>query len=141
VDVRCGAISALADMSSEPSMRDAMVSIGCVPLFLDCIPCSYADVHRCAVTGLANLLLSADRSMIECLFTDDAIKHSLCQLIHSRCPMVVRETARVLSVIAQLYCDDMKKDSEFKSCVQSLSAHDDPLARTYAQETTKCCWQ
>ena len=141
VDVRCGAISALADMSSEPSMREAMVNIGCVPLFLECIPCSYADIHRCAVTGLANLLLNTERSMIECLFTDEAIKRSLCQLIHSQCPMVVRETARILSVIAKQWKDDVKKDSEFRSCVQSLSAHDDPLARTYAQETTKHCWQ
>jgi hypothetical protein len=47
---------ALADLSAPASkVQDALISEGGLDMFIDELQCKFEDVHRCAVTGIANL--------------------------------------------------------------------------------------
>ena len=135
VDVKCNAITALAEMSSKPEMKAAMLECGVVELFIQSLGCTYSDVHRCALTGLANLV-SCRRNAATCTIwmQSEKIKHAMCKLITSGCPQVVRECARSFSFIAETLKEQLKDDMCFKHCVEKLMCSQDAQARMHAQK-------
>ena len=138
VDVKANAITALAEMSSKPEYKAAMLECGVVEQFIQCLGCTYSDVHRCALTGLANLV-SCRRNRITCTawMQSEKIKHAMCKLITSGCPQVVRECARSFAFIAETLKDQVKDDACFRHCVEKLMKSQDAQARMHAQKAAE----
>ena len=138
VDVKANAITALAEMSSKPEYKNAMLEGGVVEQFIQCLGCTYSDVHRCALTGLANLV-SCRRNWNTCTvwMQSEKIKHAMCKLISSGCPQVVRECARSFAFIAETLKDQIKDDQCFRHCVEKLMCSEDAQARMHAQKAAE----
>ena len=138
MDVKANAITALAEMSSKPEYKQAMLESGVVELFIQSLGCTYSDVHRCALTGLANLV-SCRRNRITCTawMQNEKIKHAMCKLITSGCPQVVRECARSFAFIAETLKDAVKDDACFRHCVEKLMCSQDAQARMHAQKAAE----
>jgi len=138
VDVKANAITALAEMSSKPEYKQAMLECGVVEQFIQCLGCTYSDVHRCALTGLANLV-SCRRNRNTCTqwMQNEKIKHAMCKLITSGCPQVVRECARSFAFIAETLKEQMKDDMCFRHCVEKLLCSTDAQTRMNAQKAAE----
>ena len=138
VDVKANAITALAEMSSKPEYKAPMLECGVVEQFIQCLGCTYSDVHRCALTGLANLV-SCRRNHQACTvwMQSEKIKHAMCKLITSACPQVVRECARSFAFIAETLKDQVKDDVCFRHCVEKLMCSQDAQARMHAQKAAE----
>jgi hypothetical protein len=139
VDVKANAITALAEMSSKYEMKEAMLQSGVVDIFLASLSCSYQDVHRCALTGLANLITCRrNTNTCQLWMQKEKVAHMLCKLINSGCPQIVRECARSMELIAETLKDQIKDDVCFRHCVEKLLCSQDVQARQSAlkaQET------
>ena len=134
VDVKANAITALAEMSSKREMKEAMLQSGAVDIFLQSLSCSYQDVHRCALTGLANLITCRrNTGTCQLWMQKEKMAHMLCKLINSGCPQIVREAARSMELIAETLKDQLKDDVCFRHCVEKLLCSQDLQARQSAQ--------
>ena len=138
VDVKCNAITALAEMSSKPEYKQAMLDSGVQDVFIQSLGCTYSDVHRCALTGLANLV-SCRRNTNTCAawMKSEQIAHAMCKLIKSGCPQVVRECARSVAFIAETLKDSLKDDQCFRHCVEVLQKSPDACARQHAMRAAE----
>ena len=136
VDVKANAITALAEMSSRDEMKESMLESGVADIFIESLCCSYQDVHRCALTGLANLI-GCGRNTRTCQLwmRSEKVKHTLCRLIKSGCPQIVRECARSFELIAETLKDQVKDDVCFKHCVERLLCSQDAQTRESALRT------
>jgi hypothetical protein len=133
VDVKANAITALAEMSSKPEMKEPMIQGGLVDIFLDQLGCTYQDVHRCALTGLANLIgCKRNTGTCQAWMQNEKVKHTLCRLVHSGCPQIVRECARSFELLAETLKDQLKDDECFRHCVEQLSCSHDSATRECA---------
>ena len=133
VDVKANAITALAEMSSREEMKEPMLESGVADIFIDGLCCSYQDVHRCSLTGLANLI-GCGRNTHTCQMwmKTEKTRHALCKLTKSPCPQIVRECARSFEFIAETLKEQVKDDVCFKHCVARLLASQDAETRESA---------
>ena len=135
VDVKANAITALAEMSSKCEMKEAMLQSGCVDIFLQSLSCSYQDVHRCALTGLANLIRCCrNTGACQQWMAKEKVAHALCKLITSGCPQIVREAARSMEFIASTLKDQVRDDGCIRYCLDQLACSQDVQARQSAQK-------
>jgi hypothetical protein len=137
VDVKLVALTALAELSMNPDYRKCMCASGIADVFINSLTCTYPDIHRTALTGLANLIscttnVKTCKAFLQC----DAAKQSLQALITSKCPQVVRECARSLAMILATLKDTVKDDDCLKHCVEQLSAQ---CQDSQVQQQMKVC--
>jgi len=136
VDVKAQAIIALAEMTVNANceLKTAMFECGVVKVFIRSLCCKYSDVHRCAVTGLANMI-SCRRNYTLCdgLLSNGEALDSISELIRTGCPQVVRECARSFAFLADTMPDKVRNDDCVKNCVQALLSSEDSQAREMAQ--------
>jgi len=105
VDVQSKAVEALASLSCQDrSVQELLIKQGSVSLLLDGCVAKTEDVHRPALTALANLA-DGRAEVCRAIASDKALR-SLSEQFSSpkdNCPQVVRECARVLSTIGQSF--------------------------------------
>ena len=133
VDVKANAITALAEMSMREEMKEPMLESGVADIFIESLCCTHMDVHRCALTGLANLI-GCGRNTHTCTMwmKTEKVKHALCKLSKSECPQIVRECARSFEYIAETLKEQVKDDVCFKHCVARLLCSQDLETRESA---------
>jgi len=163
VDVKSKAVEALASLSSQDrALQDLLIKEGSVSLLLDGCSIKTQDVHRPALTALANL---ADGRVDVCrAIADDktACTTLAVQLAcpKGNCPQVVRECARVFSTMGHSYkrfkgtspAPSSSSSPSLSSCavpfdidcafvstaVQNLSCSKDPLTLQRAHDIQEC---
>jgi hypothetical protein len=99
IDVKSQAIQALSKLSiADSRIQRVMINEGCVDTLLKSIDCKLEDVHRCAVSALANL--SHDNvSVCEFIARKNGIK-LVCSLVTtSKTLQVHRECLRMLNSV------------------------------------------
>jgi hypothetical protein len=129
LDLKTQAIVTLADMTAaEPKVQKMMVDEGVLDALVDELSTSSADIHRCAVTGIANLAHERD-SVCTKLQEIGAIK-TLLALAKSEVPQVVRETARLLANIGTTLGTKVV-DTEFRATLKSIRGGRDMRARQH----------
>ena len=133
VDVKANAITALAEMSMREEMKEPMLESGVADIFIESLCCTHMDVHRCALTGLANLI-GCGRNTRTCQLwmKTEKVKHALCKLSKSNCPQIVRECARSFEYIAETLKEQVRDDVCFKHCVARLLCSQDVETRESA---------
>jgi len=128
-DVKAKAMEALTEMSREDGkVQHMMVKDGGLDMFIESLESSYEDVHRSAVSGVANL--TKDHEVASRQVMDNA-SDSLYKLAHSETPQVVRESARALENIG---CALGKGaiDLKFRQTLDVLTYSKDSIAQSYA---------
>jgi len=130
-DVKSQAVQALAKMSIEdPKVQQVMIDQGCLDTFLDSLKSELEDIHRCAVSGLANLGLNRE-GVCHTIAQKGGVQ-SLCLLVSStNVPQVLRECSRSLRVVATALGQNMVC-SEVRRTVASLSCSQDAFVRQQA---------
>jgi len=99
-DVKSQAVAALCKMSTEESQQKLMVEEeGCLEAFIAAAGCPDEDVHRCAVSALANL--AHNRANVCQKIAEKNGVQRLCTLSTSRTKEIVRESLRALLSLAQ----------------------------------------
>jgi len=99
-DVKSQAIAALCKMSAEEQQRSLMIEEeGCVEAFIAAAGCPDEDVHRSAISVLANL--AHKRADVCKKFADKNGVERLCTLSNSNTKEIVRESLRALSLLAE----------------------------------------
>jgi len=166
VDVQSKAVEALASLSSQDkSVQELLIKQGSVSLLLDGCVAKTEDVHRPALTALANLA-DGRADVCRAIASDKALR-SLSEQFSSpkdNCPQVVRECARVLSAVGQSVkrlktttitttsstsvpasasapADPAALDIDYtfvSTAVQNLSCSKDPLTLLRAREIEEC---
>jgi len=159
VDVQSKAVEALASLSSQDkSVQELLIKQGSVSLLLDGCVAKTEDVHRPALTALANL--ADGRAEVCRIIASDKALRSLSEQFSSpkdNCPQVVRECARVLSAVGQSVkrlktttstpvpassaADSAALDIDYtfvSTAVQNLSCSKDPLTLLRAREIEEC---
>lgn len=97
VDVQAEAAGALADLAANPEMHKAILENSVVEAFCNATKSSSQTVHRCAVTGLANLTGAvAKADAARAVIRQQCIK-SIVELTNSPCLQVQRDAARLLA--------------------------------------------
>lgn len=83
---------------ADTRYKKALVVNGAVDAFCAATQCPFVDVHRCAITGLTQLTdeESICKDVVKCLDPELVSK-----LAESKVPQVQRETAHLLSNLAQ----------------------------------------
>jgi len=99
-DVKSQAIAALCKMSAEEQQKAVMIEEeGCVEAFIAAAGCPDEDVHRSAISVLANL--AHKRADVCKKFADKNGVERLCTLSNSNTKEIVRESLRALSLLAE----------------------------------------
>jgi len=96
-DVKSQAIAALCKMTAEEQQKSLMIEEGCVEAFIDAVSCPDEDVHRCAVSALANL--AHKRADVCKKFAEKNGVGRLRTLAKSQTKEVVRESQRALALL------------------------------------------
>jgi hypothetical protein len=136
VDVKAMAIAALADMSANPEFKYIMLEKGCAELFIKCLNCTYGDVHRCAITGLSNLIsCGKNKSVCNKILDEQPTIAAIEKHATSKCPKTVREAARAMSYLCNTLKLQVKDDDCVKRCIRSLVRSCDTQAREVAKHT------
>jgi len=99
-DVKAQAIAALSKMSAEEQQKSLMIEEeGCVEAFIAAVGCPDEEVHRCAVSALANL--AHKRADVCKKFAEKNGVERLCTLSNSHTMEIVRESLRTLTLLAE----------------------------------------
>jgi len=99
-DVKTQAIAALCKMSAEEQQKAVMIEEeGCIEAFIAAAGCPDEDVHRSAISVLANL--AHKRADVCKKFADKNGVERLCTLSNSNTKETVRESLRALSLLAE----------------------------------------
>jgi len=99
-DVKSQAIAALCKMSAEEQQKSLMIEEeGCVEAFIAAVGCPDEDVHRCAVSALANL--AHKRADVCKKFAEKNGVERLCTLSNSHTTEIVRESLRALTLLTE----------------------------------------
>jgi hypothetical protein len=129
VDLKAQGIVTLADLTAaDPKVQKMMIETGVLDALVEELSCQSTDVHRCAITGIANLAHERDAvcaKLAEC----GAVK-VLLGLAKSDTPQVVRETARLLANIGTTLGTKVV-DTEFKSTLKQIRGCRDARARQH----------
>jgi len=129
VDLKQQGIVTLADLTAaDPKVQKMMIEVGVADAFIEELACENVDVHRCAVTGLANLCQDRD-SVCAKLQECGGIK-TLQQLAKSETPQVVREAARLLAHVGTALGTKVV-DVEFKQTLKHIRGCRDARARQH----------
>lgn len=136
VDVKVNAIAALADMSANPEFKYIMLEKGCAELFIRCLNCTYGDVHRCAITGLSNLIsCGKNKSVCDKIVDESPAIQAIQQHTTSKCQKTVREAARAMDYICKTLKAKVRDDDTVLKCIQSLACSRDNQAREMAKHS------
>jgi len=133
-DVKSQAIAALSKMSMEDQHHTLMIEESCLETLIAAADCPVEDVHRCAVSALANL--SHNRAPVCQQIKEKNGLKSLCQLLSKPCAKeVIRETLRaLLSIIRSLGCDVIE---DLQRILEAHRDSRDPLIQQAIQELQK----
>jgi len=128
-DVKAKAVEALTEMTCErdEKIQQMIVADGGLGCLLESLDSTYEDVHRSAVSGVANL---TKERISACRLAMDSAP-SLYKLASSETAQVVRETARALENIGCALGKDVV-DLKFRQTLDILTYCKDPLAQGYA---------
>lgn len=133
VDVKSQAIGALCDMTVNINMASTsmMLTEGVIDTLVNEMRAEFEDVHRPAVTALANLSFRR-KDVSDAVLSSDGLKHVI-KLAFSDTAQVVRECARCLSNIAT--CVGTRMDSDdLRSAVRHLISSEDSRARAHCHD-------
>jgi len=130
-DVKSQAIAALAKMSMEDETQKLMIEEGCLDAFIDSVSSKVEDVHRCAVSALANL--AQNHESVCRHIADKGGVHLLCTLTQSGAHQVVRECSRVLGSIAT-FLGGAIVDEEFRQALEVLRCSRDPFTQKAVEQ-------
>jgi len=133
VDVRTQGLSGLCEMSAmEDKEVKKLLIEACLPLLVEMLECEYQDVHRLALTTLANLTNEKDVDICGRLFRDEKTKSDvLNHCTKSECMQVVRECARMIVNVFTTLGERCYEDEEWKKCVEVLAASTDGQAQKH----------
>lgn len=92
-------LSPMSFLSSDPKTQMVMIEEGGLEVLLNCMTNKCEDVHRCAITGLANLSKNRAASCRKIVKNNGV--HAVLRYTTSPCVQVVRESARFLANIAE----------------------------------------
>jgi len=133
-DVKSQAVAALSKMSTEEQHQALMLEEeGCLETFIAAVTYPVEDVHRCAVSALANLAHNR-LHVCEKIAERNGIK-LLCALSKSCTKEIVRECLRALLCITRsLHCD---VDDNLQRTIESHRDSRDPFTQLAVQELQK----
>jgi len=98
-DVKSQAVATLCKMSTEEHQKSLMIEEeGCIEAFIDAVSCPDEDIHRCAVSALANLAHSRD--VCQKFAEKNGVKQ-LCTLSSSQTKEIVRSSLKALKLLAE----------------------------------------
>jgi len=98
-DVKSQAVATLCKMSTEEHQKSLMIEEeGCIEAFIDAVSCPDEDIHRCAVSALANLAHSRD--VCQKFAEKNGVKQ-LCTLSNSNTKEIVRSSLKALKLLAE----------------------------------------
>jgi len=134
-DVKSQAVAALCKMSTEEQYQTLMIEEeGCLEAFIAAVGCPDEDVHRCAVSALANLAHS--RADVCRKITEKNGVERLCTLSNSRTKEIVRESLRALLLLTQTLGSNILDDG----CHRVMENHrnsQDPFTQQAVQHLIK----
>jgi len=135
-DVKSQALSALCDMTHNCSSvhTTMMLDEGAVRTCTDELKNVVEDIHRVAVTAIANLTVRRE-DVGNAILAAEGLP-SLVKLAQSETPQVVRESARALANLATAVGSRMD-DQELRGALRSLMCSEDPRARAHSLELRK----
>jgi len=135
VDIKTQGIIVLADLTAAArEVQSMMVEAGVLEVLIEHLSSTQTDVHRSAITGIANLAKddgALGESVCKRLHARGVVK-KLCVMANSEVPQVVREVARLLSLVGSALGTKVMDDREFSSTLKGLAGCRDPRARDYA---------
>jgi len=132
VDVKSQAVLAISELTlNDSKIQQMMVKEGVVEQLVEELSCQLEDVHRCAITALANL--ARDREEVCQKIADNGGIKQLLLLSKSQTLQVIRESARVLVQIATTLGGKVLDDA-FLTCLKDFRCSRDDRARQYVQE-------
>lgn len=99
VDVQTQAAGALADLSTDVQMLEAMIQGGVIEAFVNASRSENCDVHRCAMTGLAHLSANDAAAVKLCQLGGVAVAAKLCS--QTKTAHVERESVRLIHNVVQ----------------------------------------
>lgn len=119
-DVKSQAVAQLCKMSTEEQNQTLMIQEeGCLDAFIAAANCPDEDVHRCAVSALANL--AHNRAPVCRKIADKNGVQRLCTLSTSRTKEIVRESLRALLSLTQSLGSRILDDG----CQRVMESHQD----------------
>jgi len=146
VELKVQGLAALADLTADSSRQSQLVELKVLDMLLTelCLASAAnastnastasedADIARCAVTGIANLCRDRADKLCPKLQQCGAVK-TLLALAKHKSTQLVRETARLLSIVATALGTKVL-DNEFKATLKLLMGSSDPKAREYVSQ-------
>jgi len=133
-DVKSQAVAALSKMSTEEQHHTLMLEEGCLEVFIAAVDYPVEDVHRCAVSALANL--SQNRAPVCQKIAEKNGLKSLCHLTKSCTKEIVRESLRALLSIVQLLGRSVI-DDQIQRTLESHRDSSDPVTQHAVKELQK----
>jgi hypothetical protein len=129
-DVKAQAIAALSEMSrnANDEVLEMLVASGGLCTLIQAVEHSFEDVHRNALSGIANLTLN---NMEACQRVKAVGLKSLYGLSHSKTAQVIRECARALANIGLTLGNDVI-DHEFRGALDKFCCSPDVVTREHA---------
>jgi hypothetical protein len=130
VDVKANAMHVLSEVTAtDRRVQDMVLSASGLETLLESLHTKFEDVHRCALTTLANL---ADKRVDVCrkIVSGRHIRQ-VYELTNSETLQVVRESARILNHIVEELGKSVV-DSEFSRTLRSLCTCTDPHVKQTA---------
>jgi len=135
IDVKSQAVLALADLSNAGGVvQQSMIKDGALDCLIDELSCKFEDVHRGALTAVANL--SQNDQQVCTRIRDAGAVKTLFTLSNSHTMHVVREAARTIHNVGNTLGKGVI-DEDFKRALHVLGCSRDPDARKYAVELTE----
>jgi len=133
-DVMSEGIRTLCDLSADSAAQPVLIAEGVFDLFLTNSDNEMEDVHRCSVTGLANLATKRE-PQCKSLVSHGCVRSLIRSMKdQSSTPQIVRETARLLVSISEQVGRDMilTDEAEAAKALQDLMCSPDPVVRQHA---------
>jgi len=128
VDIQAQAIQALAQLTNGTEEVKSVVFASGWSVLSSAVKSSIEDIHRCGVSGVANLLQDS-REVAECVERTQELIASIFELVSSEVLQVARESARALANLGKQL--GRAVTDEFKQSVRNLPQAQDTLARAY----------
>jgi len=131
VDIQAQAIQALAQLTIESEEVKRVVFGSGWSVLRSAVKSSIEDIHRCAVSGIANLLQDS-REVAECVERTQGLIASVVELVSSEVLQVARESARALANLGKQIGRGVT--DEFKQNLRKLPQAEDTLTQAYLLE-------
>jgi len=128
MDIQSQAIQALAQLTTGIEAAKKAVFKRGWGVLVSGLASSVEDIHRCAVSGIANLL-EDNREVGECIERTQGLIAAIVALVSSGILQVARESARALANLGKQFGPGVT--DEFKQQVRNLPQAQDTLTRAY----------